>query len=200
MKRTTIAMMLFAALLVGSVPALALDLGAAIPMADKEMKATDGSMVSVESVSGEKGTLVVFSCVHCPYVKAWDDRMTMIANDAKQAGFGVIFINSNSTKKSPGDGLEQMAEQAKKQGYGFPYVHDANSEMAVAFGATRTPEAFLFDGSGKLAYHGTIDDNAQEPDAVEATYLKDAVMSLSKGKSIKMAETKAIGCGIKFAS
>ncbi|MCB2197790.1 thioredoxin family protein [bacterium] len=200
MKRTTIAMMLFAALLIGSVPALALDLGAAIPMADKEMKATDGSMVSVESVAGEKGTLVVFSCVHCPYVKAWDDRMAAIANDAKKAGFGVIFINSNSTKKSPGDGLEQMAEQAKKQGYGFPYVHDANSEMAVAFGATRTPEAFLFDGTGKLAYHGTIDDNAQEPDAVEATYLKDAVMSLSEGNSIKMAETKAIGCSIKFAS
>ena len=200
MKRARIGILLFAALLVGSVPALALDLGAAIPMADNQMKATDGSMVSVASASGEKGTLVVFSCVHCPYVKAWDDRMTKIGNDAKDAGFGVIFINSNSTEKSPGDGLEQMAGQAKAQGYSFPYVHDSNSEMAKAFGATRTPEAFLFDGSGKLVYHGTIDDNAQEPGAVEATYLKDAVMALSKGSSIKMAETKAIGCSIKFAS
>lgn len=200
MKRTTIAMMLFAALFVTSVPALALDLGAAIPMADKKMKATDGSMVSVESVQGEKGTLVVFSCVHCPYVKAWDERMAAIANDAKKNGFGVIFINSNSTEKSPGDGLEQMTEQAKKQGYGFPYVHDGKSVMAKAFGATRTPEAFLFNGSGKLVYHGTIDDNSQDASAVEATYLKDAVMALASGKSIKMAETKAIGCGIKFAS
>ena len=86
----------------------------------------------------------------------------------------------------------------KDKGFGFPYVVDSTSKVARAYGASRTPEAFLFDASGKLVYHGTIDDNAQEPDKVQSRYLKDALTAVSSGQDVAVKETKALGCGIKF--
>ena len=200
MKRGMFALFAAVGLLAMALPVMALDLGSAIPMADNEMKSVDGTMVSVNSVQGEKGTLVVFSCVHCPYVVAWNERMTTIGNAAQKMGVGVVFINSNDPKAYPSDNMDGMKKLAKDSGYAFPFVADEGSKMAKAFGATRTPEAFLFDASGKLVYHGTIDDNSQDANAVEKTYLKDAVQAVSEGKMVPMAETKAIGCGIKFQS
>jgi hypothetical protein len=80
----------------------------------------------------------------------------------------------------------------------FAYAYDATSGIARAFGATRTPEAFLFDASGKLVYHGTIDDNADDATAVKDPYLANAVNAVAGGKAVPVAETKALGCGIKF--
>lgn len=80
----------------------------------------------------------------------------------------------------------------------FPYVVDASSDVARAFGATRTPEAFLFDREGRLVYHGAIDDNAKQPDQVKARYLEEAVNAVVDGKEIAVQETKALGCSIKF--
>jgi hypothetical protein len=77
-------------------------------------------------------------------------------------------------------------------------VVDATSGLARAFGATRTPEAFLFDKNGRLVYHGTIDDNAREPEKIKARYLKDAVAAVAAGKAVPVAETKSLGCSIKF--
>ena len=82
----------------------------------------------------------------------------------------------------------------------FPYAVDATSNLARAFGATRTPEAFLFDKDGKLVYHGTIDDNGQEPDKVENAYLKNALEAVLGGRDVPVKETKSIGCSIKFRS
>jgi hypothetical protein len=96
------------------------------------------------------------------------------------------------------DGFETMLQRAKERGFEFPYAIDSGSVLARAYGATRTPEAFLFDGAGKLVYHGTIDDNAQKPDDVKERYLKDALQALVDGKPIKTSETKSLGCTIKF--
>lgn len=177
-----------------------LALGSTAPMADHKMKNIDGKEVSIGDVRGEKGTLVIFTCNACPWVKAWEDRIVALGNDYRAKGVGVIAINSNDPGKVPDDGYDGMQQRAKDKKFGFPYVVDASSGVARAFGAARTPEIFLFDGSGKLSYHGTIDDNAQEPTKVEAHYLRDALDSLVAGREVAMKETKALGCGIKFRS
>ena len=93
-----------------------------------------------------------------------------------------------------------MQRRAKDRGFTFPYVVDEGSDVARAFGASRTPEVFLFDAAGKLVYHGTIDDNHQNAANAKEHYLKDALEALVAGKEIAVKETKAVGCSIKFYS
>jgi peroxiredoxin len=177
-----------------------LALGAAIPMADQKMKNVDGKEIAVADVRGSKGTLVVFTCNACPYARAWEDRIVALGNEYKSKGIGVIAVNANDPGKVADDGYDQMKTRAKDKSFAFPYVVDATSGLARAYGATRTPEAFLFDAQGKLVYHGTIDDNAQDPEKVSARYLSDALAAVSSGKDVAVKETKAMGCGIKFRS
>ena len=110
----------------------------------------------------------------------------------------MIMINSNDPAKVAEDGFDEMVLRTRAKGFAFPYVVDATSEVAVAFGATRTPEAYLFDASGKLVYHGAIDDNASDAAAVEVPYLKNALNAVIAGKAVPAAKTKALGCSIKF--
>jgi hypothetical protein len=148
-----------------------LAIGAAIPMAKTSMSGVDGKSLSIADAGGKKGTLVIFMCHHCPWVKAWQDRIARIGNAALDQGVGVIAINSNDPAEYPEDDLAGMKDQAKQLSLKFPYVVDATSDVARAFGATRTPEAFLFDASGKLVYHGTVDDNAHDASAVSKPWL-----------------------------
>ncbi len=163
-----------------------------------KMRGVDGKEVTLKDLMGAKGLLVIFSCNHCPWVKAWQARMVALGNEYSQKGVGVVAVNSNDTEAYPDDDMDHMVAQAKEHGYRFPYVMDATSEVARAFGATRTPEAFLFDAQGKLVYHGAIDDNAEKPQEVKKTYLADALAALVTGKPVPVAETKALGCSIKF--
>lgn len=176
----------------------ALDLNAKAPKADVKMKGVDGAWHTIQGVAGEKGTLVLFSCNACPWVKKWEDRISSIGNEYQQKGIGVIMINSNDPAKVAEDGFEEMVARTKAKAFAFPYVVDATSEVARAFGATRTPEAFLFDAKGKLVYHGAIDDNASDAKAVEVPYLKNALNAVIAGEAIPAAKTKALGCSIKF--
>jgi peroxiredoxin len=178
--------------------ALALSIGDKAPKTDVKMKNVDGQELSIASVAGPKGTLVIFSCNHCPFVKAWESRITEIGNTYRDKGIGVIAINSNDPNAYPEDSYEQMQKRAADRGFKFPYVVDATSEVAKAFGASHTPEAFLFDKEGKLVYHGAIDDNSKDASQVASPYLKDALNALLSGSQIATKETKAIGCGIKF--
>lgn len=175
-----------------------LALGAEAPMAEVAMRNVDGKDVTIASVKGQKGTLVMFSCNHCPWVKAWETRMVELGNNYRKRGVGVIVINANDPSVNADDGIDEMKARAKQRKMSYPYVVDATSDVARAFGATRTPEVFLFDGSGKLVYHGAIDDNAKEPAKVSARWLRDALDAVVAGKAVPMAETKALGCGIKF--
>jgi peroxiredoxin len=180
--------------------AWALELGDVAPKSDVKMKNVDGKEISIADVKGEKGTLVIFSCNHCPFVVAWEERIGKLGNEFQKRGVGVIQINSNDPAKSAGDSYEGMVKRAKDRGFAFPYVVDADSGVARAFGATRTPEAFLFDAAGKLVYHGTIDDNHKDAAAAKEHYLKDALEAVVAGKEIAIKTTKAVGCGIKFRS
>jgi len=177
-----------------------LPIGAAIPMADVKMKNVDSSELALADVKKPAGTLVVFTCNHCPFAKAWESRIVDLGNAYAAKGVGVVAVNANDPKPYPEDAFEVMQQRAKERGMTFPYVVDATSNLARAFGATKTPEAFLFDKDGKLVYHGSIDDNAQEPAKVENTYLEDALEAVLAGREVPVKETKSIGCGIKFRS
>ena len=178
----------------------ALTIGASIPMADVTMKGVDGKDLAIADVKKPAGTLVVFTCNHCPFAKMWESRIVELGNAYMTRGVGVIAINANDPKAFEEDSFEIMQQRAKDRGMQFPYVVDATSNLARAFGATRTPEAFLFDKDGKLVYHGTIDDNGEEPSKVEKPYLKDALEAVTAGREVAVKETKSIGCGIKFRS
>jgi thiol-disulfide isomerase/thioredoxin len=179
-----------------------LALGSKVPaaVAKTKMKSVDGKMVAIADVAGKAGTLVVFTCNHCPFAKAWEERIVELGNTYAGKGIGVVLVNANDPTMHAEDGIEGMQERAKARGMKFPYVVDGTSAVARAFGASVTPEAFLFDKAGKLAYHGTIDDNRQDPGKVSARYLKDALDAVVAGKVPAVPETKGLGCSIKFRS
>jgi hypothetical protein len=167
MKTTRAAFLAASLVLVSGAPAgagetatapSALALGAKAPMASTKMKTAGGKEVSIADVKGAKGTLVVFTCNACPWAKKWETRIVELGNDAGTKGIGMIAINSNDPNVNADDSYAVMQTRAKERGMKFAYAYDATSNIARAFGATRTPEAFLFDKNGKLVYHGTIDD------------------------------------------
>lgn len=176
----------------------AIALGTSIPKADVKLKNVNGKSLSIDDVKGKKGTLVVFTCNHCPWAKAWEERIVALGNKYSARGVGVVAINANDPEAFPEDGFASMQERAKQRGMKYPYVVDETSDVARAFGASRTPEAFVFDASGKLVYHGAVDDNSREPDKVTAHYLNDALLAVSSGKAVAVGETKSMGCSIKY--
>ena len=112
-------------------------------------------------------------------------------------GIGVAVLNSNEALRGDADSYEAMQNYAKEQGYNWPYLVDKNSSLADAFGANRTPECFLFDGQGKLVYHGAIDDNPADASAVSSKYLIAAIDEMKAGKDITVKQSRSVGCGIK---
>ena len=140
--------------------------------------------------------MVMFSCNTCPVVHKYESRTVEICKKALENNIGVILLNPNEAYREKGDSYLDMQEYAKKLGYNWNYVLDNNSIMADAFGATRTPEIFLFNSNGKLAYHGAIDDNANSADAA-ISYMKPAIENLKAGKKIEPEKTKSVGCTIK---
>jgi peroxiredoxin len=195
MKRGSLVALAAVLAMAGS--AFGLNIGDKAPSTTVKMKNVDGSDVTIASVTGKRGTLVLFSCNHCPFVKAWQGRIASIGNAAKASGIGVIVINPNDPAEHPEDSYAEMQKRSKDLGFTFPYVVDATSDVARSFGATRTPEAFLFDKDGKLVYHGAIDDS-KEADQVTKHFLQDAIDATVAGKAVPVAETKFVGCTIKF--
>ena len=176
-----------------------LDLGSILPLGDIKMADISGQDVSLNDAKGKNGLLVIFSCNTCPWVIAWEDRYVELADTYKDKGVGIVAINSNETKFENVDSMEEMQEHAQENGYNFYYTMDEKSNLARAFGATRTPHIYLFDKKDKLVYRGAIDNNARKPDKVENTYLADAIDNMLAGSAIDPAATKALGCAIKFA-
>lgn len=139
----------------------------------------------------------MFSCNTCPYVIRNQKRTAEICTYAKEKGMGVIVVNSNEAYRSGDDSFEAMKDYAKEQNYKWYYVVDKNNEVADAFGANRTPETFLFNASGKLIYHGAIDDNPSDASSVTRQHLKIAIDEYLEGKEIATKESRSVGCSIK---
>ena len=174
-----------------------LSIGSLLPKAEAQMKDVSGKEISFKDVMKKNGLLVMFSCNTCPVVGKYQSRTLETGKFAMDNEIGVIVLNSNEATRGDGESYDEMKEYAKEQGYKFNYVVDDKSAVADAFGATRTPELFLFDKSGKLVYHGAIDDNANGPDKVARQHAKIAMEEMVSGKTVTTSKTKFVGCGIK---
>lgn len=190
-------LLLFLAGTVISSSAQSLAIGANLPMKDEKMKDISGKELSISDAIRKNGVLVMFSCNTCPYVIKNQQRTLDIAAYAKQNNIGIILLNSNEGTRNSDDSYEDMKAYAKKQGYDFYYTVDTDSKIANAFGATRTPELFLFDANGKLQYKGAIDDNPNNAGNVKRVHAKEAINELIAGKPISVKESRSLGCSIK---
>lgn len=159
-----------------------------------QLPGVDGATRSLADYEGMP-VAVVFSCVHCPYVVAWEDRLNAIARDyAGRAG--LVCINAND---HIGDSLEHMAERAREKGFVFPFLRDESQAIADAYQAARTPEVFLLDAEHRLAYHGAPDSSHQD-EAAAVPYLRQALDAVLAGESPPVAETPPVGCTVKWRS
>ncbi len=165
---------------------------------DFSLKGIDGKNYSLSSFSEAKALVVIFSCNHCPYVKAYEDRMIEIQRDYQNKKVQLIAINSNDSFGYPEDSFEEMVKRAQEKRFNFPYLHDREQITARAYQATHTPHLFVFDSGRRLAYTGKIDDNWENPSLVQKRYLKDALDDLLADKPVRLPETHAIGCTIKW--
>lgn len=171
--------------------------GTALPKGNVKMKdVLSGKEISLSESKKENGLLVVFSCNTCPIVIKHEKAILAEAKHAKESKIGVVLINSNEALRDGADSFDAMKKYGEKQGYDFPYTTDKNSELADAFGATRTPEAFLFDKNLKLVYKGAYTDDADPANAAKF-FLKDAINEVKDGKAVTVSSAKSVGCSIK---
>ncbi len=168
------------------------------PAPDFTLPGVDGEVYGLERFATKALLIVVFSCNHCPYVQAYEDRLIAIQREYGPRGVQVVAINANDARRYPEDSFEAMQARAAAKSYNFPYVHDETQAVAYAYRAAHTPELFVFDRDRRLAYTGKIDDNWQQPAAVLRPYLREALDALLAGRRPAEAVTHAIGCSIKW--
>lgn len=173
-----------------------LPIGSAIPKPTIRVKDVSGKEVSLQEAKQAGGLLVMFSCNTCPYVIRNQSRTNAICAYAKAGKIGVILLNANEGDRDGSNSFERMQSYAKSQDYQWYYALDRNSELADAFGANRTPEAFLFDKDGKLVYHGAIDDSPGDEGQVKRKHLRAAMDEMNSGKEVTVKETRSVGCTI----
>lgn len=164
------------------------------------LKNVDGTMISMSKYQDVKGFIVIFTCNHCPYSKAYEDRIIALDKKYKSEGFPVLAINPNDPEMVPEDSFENMKINAKEKGFTFPYLFDADQKVYPLYGATRTPHVFLLnkeEGDLIVRYIGAIDNNHTDASKVTESYLEDAVDALLEGGTPDPGYTKAIGCSIK---
>lgn len=168
---------------------------------DFKLKNIDGKMVSMSKFKEAKGFIVVFTCNHCPWSQAYEQRIIELDKKYKDKGYPVIAINPNDPDLQPEDSFEEMKKRAKSKGYTFPYLVDDTQDVARDYGATRTPHVYVVnkeDGKMVVRYIGAIDDNTEFPDKVSKRYVEDAITDLTDGVYVRNGNTKAVGCTIKW--
>lgn len=178
-------------------PLVALKVGDALPESKVEMKDVNGKKWSLQSAMQENGLLVMFSCNTCPWVVKNQERTNEILSYALSQKIGVMVLNSNEGSRNADDSYEDMKAYAKSQNYQWPYAVDEKHVLADAFGASRTPECFIFNKQGVLVYHGAIDDNPSDAAAVNRKHLKAAMDENLSGQEVSVKTSRSLGCGIK---
>lgn len=168
---------------------------------DFRLKNVDDKEVSLADLKSAKGFIVVFTCNHCPYSVAYEDRIVALDKKYASLGYPVVAINPNDAVAYPDDSFANMKVRAKEKNFSFPYLHDESQQIAKTYGATRTPHVYVLKKEGKdlvVKYVGAIDDNSQDASAVKEKYAEKAVDGLLKGEEVNPNFTKAIGCTIKW--
>ncbi len=167
---------------------------------DFSLKNVNDKMVSLKDFKDAKGFVVIFTCNHCPFAKAYEDRIIAIDKKYKSLGYPVIAINPNNPDVQKDDSFDLMKKRAKEKGFTFPYLFDDGQKIYPQYGATKTPHVYLLQKTSKgniVKYIGAIDDNYSDESAVKTKYLENAINSLLKDEEIAVKTTKAIGCSIK---
>jgi len=167
---------------------------------DFSLKNIDGQMLSLADYPDAKGFVITFTCNHCPYAIAYEDRIVALDKKYKALGYPVIAINPNDPEVVPDDSYESMIERASEKGFTFPYLFDEGQQVYPQFGAKKTPHIYLLNKEEAglvVKYIGAIDDNYANETRVEEHYLANAINALLAGKPIEPTVTKAIGCSIK---
>lgn len=169
------------------------------PIISFNLPGVDGEDHSLEEYNDKRVVVVMFSCNHCPYVKAYEDRFVEIRRQYADKGVVIVAINPNDDSVFSEDSFENMVIRAREKGFNFPYLRDEDQSVAKAYGAEKTPEVFVFDERRVLRYHGRIDDNAWNPKRVKVHYLRDALDALLDRRAVPVEETSPVGCTIKWA-
>jgi peroxiredoxin len=168
---------------------------------DFRLKNVDGKMISLKDYKDARGFIVVFTCNHCPYAKAYEQRIIELSRKYAPMGFPLLAINPNDPAEYPEDSYESMQARAKKMKYPFPYLTDETQEIAKTYGATKTPHVYVLKKENDeltVEYIGAIDDNDRDAEKAKEKYVENAVDQLLKGEKVSVTYTKAIGCSIKW--
>ncbi|HSC02939.1 MAG TPA: thioredoxin family protein [Solirubrobacteraceae bacterium] len=164
---------------------------------DFELPDTEGAKWSVSDSGAVAATAVVFTCNHCPYALAWQDRIADVARDYAARGVRVLAVNANDAERYPRDSLQAMKDRVAREDWPMPYLHDGTQEVARAYGAKVTPDVFVLDADRRLRYRGAPDSDYDDPNA-GAQWLRDALDAVLGGGEPARAETKPVGCSIKW--
>jgi len=153
---------------------------------------------SLESFKGKRVVVVVFTCNHCPYAQAYEERLITLQRDYADQGVQLIAINPNDADGYPEDNFDNMVKRAQQRQFNFPYLRDENQRVAHAYGAEYTPEAYVLDAKFNVRYIGRVDDNWQHPEKATTHDLRNAITAVLTGKPVANPVTHAIGCTIKW--
>lgn len=172
------------------------DLGKDCP--DFRLPATDGRTYARDDFRKGRPFVVMFVCNHCPYVKAIEDRLAELGRDLQARGIPVAAISSNDASRYPEDSFEAMKIKTREKEYPFPYLYDESQAVARDFGAVCTPDFFVYDRGGKLAYRGRLDDSWKDASKVTRRELFEAVLALDAGQPAPSNQAPSMGCSMKW--
>jgi peroxiredoxin len=158
---------------------------------------TEGAEHSSPLDEAPAATVLVVTCMHCPYVIAWNPRLRAVAEEYAPRGVCFLGIHSNDASRYPADSIEHMRRFVREQGWPYPYLHDEDQSVARALGAEVTPHVFVFDGDQRLVYRGAPDADHQTP-SENAVWLREALDAVLDGRDVERAETRARGCSVKW--
>ena len=180
-------------------PSTMLPLGTKAPDFNLIDTSNNNHRVTLADVRGEKGTVVMFICNHCPFVVHVNHELVRLANDYHVTGFGFVAISSNDAEQYPQDGPEAMRENADKNNYPFPYLYDETQEVAKAYDAACTPDLYLFDAELKLVYRGQLDNSRPGNGIpVNGRDLREAMDNILNNNPQREDQKPSIGCNIKW--
>ena len=173
-----------------------LELGATAP--DFSVTGTDGKNYSLADFESASTLVVFFTCNHCPFVVGSDEVTRATAEKFQDKGVAFIGINSNSEKTNPTDDFDQMVLRMKEHNFPWIYARDASQEVALAYGALRTPHFYVFDADRKLAYCGRGVDQPRDTSKMQVNDLEKALAEVTAGQSVSVPLTNPIGCNVKW--
>jgi peroxiredoxin len=178
-------------------PSTMLPLGTTAP--EFSLMNVDGRTLSLADVAGPRGTVVMFICNHCPYVKHVADQLAALGRELMPQGIGMVAISSNDVAAHPADSPEQMVRESEERGYPFAYLFDETQQVAKAYHAACTPDFYLFDADQKLVYRGQLDDSRPGSDIpVTGSDLRRAIDALIAGEAVPEPQKPSLGCNIKW--